>query len=111
MSHDEIVRKSLLTAMLDSTKPVTRVEVKQIDFKPGQKSGVHSHPIPVVGLITKGSVVIQIDGQPEQIVKAGEAFYEPADMRVTKFDARDEATTFVAFYLMGDGDEKLITML
>src|SRR5260370_71682 len=90
-----ITRKPILTAMIEGTKNVQRVEVAEIRFAANQRTGVHLHPCPVVGLIVTGSVVFQIDGQPERTLKSGDAFFEPANTRILRFDAGDEATTFV----------------
>ena len=53
-----------------------------------------------------------VEGEPEQILPAGSAFYEPADTIIANFgNASDiEPTAFVAFYLL-DGKQDLIRML
>lgn len=106
-----ITRNHLLTADLGS-KQVTTVEVKEITFEPGQGGGLHLHPCPVTGYIVKGAAVMQIEGQGEQILETGQAFYEPADVRITKFSnySVSEPVTFIAFYLL-NGQQPLIEML
>jgi quercetin dioxygenase-like cupin family protein len=100
-SHD-IIRKSLMTALIGQ-KNVERVEIKEIELVPGQATGLHFHPCPVVGYIA---------GQPERLLKAGEAFFEPADTRIAHFDATaDGPVKFIAFYLLGQDESKLIEML
>ena len=42
-----IVRKELLTAAIAGRKDVARVEIKQIDFAPSQRTGLHRHPCPI----------------------------------------------------------------
>jgi quercetin dioxygenase-like cupin family protein len=106
-----ITRKPILTATIEGTKNVQRVEVKEIRFVAKQRTGVHLHPCPVVGLIVTGSIVFQIDGQPEHTLKPGDAFFEPANTRILRFDAGDEPATFVAFYLLGTNDHDLIKMI
>jgi hypothetical protein len=56
--------------------------------------------------------VYQIEGQTEQTLPAGSAFYEAADTIIANFaNASDsEPMTFVAFYLL-DGQQELIRML
>lgn len=107
----KIVRKPLLTALMPETKNVDRVEVKQIDFTPHQQTGLHLHPCPVVGLIVRGSIIFQIEGEPERILRPGDAFHEPAGKTILRFDAADEPTTFVGFYLLASKDHDLIQML
>jgi len=108
-----IVRKPLLDASLNPAKNTTRVEVKQIDFAPGQKTGLHDHPCPVVGYIAKGSVLFQIENQEAKTLQAGDAFFEPAHTRILHFDNASsiEPMTFIAFYLLEESDPGLIRML
>jgi quercetin dioxygenase-like cupin family protein len=61
-----IIRKPLLTALLDSVKTTKRIEIKQIDFAPSQATGLHNHPCSVVGYIARGSVNFQVEGEPRK---------------------------------------------
>lgn len=110
---ETIVRKPLLTAILDPAKTTSRIEVKEIEFKPGQATGLHLHPGPVTGYIAKGTVRFQVEGQPVVILKAGDAFFEPPNIRILHFDnvSTTEPMTFIAFYLLDEGEHELIRML
>jgi quercetin dioxygenase-like cupin family protein len=81
-SVTSIVRRNLLSASIAGGRHVSRVEVKQIDFQPGQETGLHLHPIPVVGYIAKGTIRFQLEGGPMLTLPAGSAFFEPANVRV-----------------------------
>ena len=108
-----IVRQHLLTAPIAGGRQVSRVEVKRIDFQPGQETGLHLHPVPVVGYIAKGTIRFQLEGGPPLTLPAGSAFFEPADVRVLRFDnaSTEEPATFIACYLLGEEEERLIEML
>ncbi|MGH9742077.1 MAG: cupin domain-containing protein [Candidatus Acidiferrum sp.] len=108
-----IVRKPLLTALLEPQKLNARVEIKQIDFVAGQCPGLHFHPGPVVGYVAAGSVLLQIEGQEARTLHAGQAFFEPASTRILRFNnaSASEPTTFIAFYLLGASEHELIHML
>ena len=108
-----IIRKELLTAAIAGRKDVARVEIKQIELAPSQRTGLHSHPCPVVGYVAHGSIRFQIEGQRPQLLTEGSAFFEPADARVVSFDnvSSDAPATFVAFYLLGPDDRRIIEML
>jgi len=110
---DVIVRKPLLTAELDPSKTTSRIEVKEIEFRPGQATGLHTHPCPVMGYIAKGEVIFQVEGEPEKTLKRGDAFFEPPNKRILHFDnaSATEAMTFIAFYLLGKDERELIQML
>jgi quercetin dioxygenase-like cupin family protein len=110
MSEKTIVRKQLLAVPLDN-KTVTSVEVREIDFEPGQETGRHRHPCPVVGYIVQGAAIVQVEGQAEQRLEAGSAFYEPAGA-VMRFDNASSSgpLKFIAYYLL-NGAQELIEML
>jgi quercetin dioxygenase-like cupin family protein len=56
-----------------------------------------------------GEIAFQIEGHPETILKTGDAFFEPANTRILRFDNIGPRTAkFVAFYLMGKDDRELI---
>jgi quercetin dioxygenase-like cupin family protein len=109
----QIVRKDLLTATIAGGKEVSRVEIKQIDFQPGQRTGLHRHPIPVVGYIARGTIQFQVEGGAMQTLHAGDPFFEPANTRILHFDnpSTSEPVTFIAYYMLGKDDQKIIEML
>lgn len=37
----------------------------------------HRHPGPIYGYVVKGAIAFELEGQPERLIKAGEAFFEP----------------------------------
>lgn len=112
-AKEAIIRKPLFTAILEQAKKVGKVEIKEIEFHPGQKTGLHLHPCPVVGYIAEGGAVIQIEGQESETFRAGDAFFEPANVKMLRFDnASDEAgMKFIAFYLLDSDEGELIRML
>ena len=111
MTETTILRKPLLKATLPK-RQVTAVDVREITFQPGQQTGRHKHPCPVIGYIAEGSAVLQIEGQCPQQLPTGSAFYEPADVIITRFDNATATAPmkFIAQYLL-NGDQALIQML
>src|ERR1700733_10210477 len=108
-----IVRHPLLTANLANAVLTNHVEIKRIDFAGGQQAGLHFHPCPVVGYVAKGSILFQMDGQPPKTLHAGDAFFEPANVKMLHFDnaSATEPATFITFYLLEENQHELITML
>ena len=111
MNQATIQRKQILQAVLGN-RNVTTADVREIRLEPGQQSGRHLHPCAVLGYIVAGTAVYQVEGQAEEILSAGSAFYEAANTVIANFgNASDsEAMVFVAFYLL-DGEQELIRML
>lgn len=111
MIQQTIVRKPLLAATLGS-RNVSKVDVREIRFSPGQQTGRHLHPCSVFGYIAEGAAVLQVEGEDLQSLPTGSAFHEPAGKTIARFDnaSSSDPLTFIAFYLL-DGDQDLITML
>lgn len=107
-----VLRKELLTATIDSGKSVSRVEIQEVTMEAGVKAPLHLHPCPTVGVITEGAIAFQIEGQPVQCLRVGDAFYEPADVRVARFDNEgDKPAKFVVFYLLGKDERDTVHIL
>lgn len=107
-----VTRKDLLSATIDAAKSVARVEVKEVTMGPRQRAPLHLHPCPVVGVVTGGAIAYQVEGQPVRRLATGDAFYEPANARVARFDNEGDAPArFVAFYLLGTDEKEVIRLL
>ncbi len=107
-----VLRKDLLTAIIDEKKQVAKVEIQEITMNIGVDAPLHLHPCPTMGIITEGKIAFQIEGQETQHLVAGDAFYEPANVRVAKFNNEgDLPAKFVAFYLLSEEDTETIQML
>ncbi|KJK46098.1 cupin [Lentzea aerocolonigenes] len=37
----------------------------------------HRHPGPIYGYVVKGAITFELEGEPERLIRAGEAFFEP----------------------------------
>jgi quercetin dioxygenase-like cupin family protein len=107
-----ITRKDLLTAIIESGKTISKVEIKEVTMGPKQKAPLHLHPCPVMGVVMEGTIAYQVEGEAVKYIKAGEAFYEPADIRVARFDNDGETPAkFIAFYLLGKDEYELVRIL
>lgn len=67
-------------------RPVDQVEIGDFHFAPGQLAPVHTHVAPVFGYVSKGTIAYQVAGQPPQLLRAGDAFYEPVGPDILHFD-------------------------
>jgi quercetin dioxygenase-like cupin family protein len=105
-----ISRTVLLDAAVSPMKQTSRVEVRRITMLPGFAAGFHVHNGPVFGSIVEGSVDFQLEGQSATLLKAGDVFHEPEGVPV-RFDATDEGATFLAYFLLNDGQEPEISMV
>ena len=107
-----VMRKELLTAIVDAGKPVAKVEIQEVAMNVGVDAPLHLHPCPTVGVVTEGTIAFEIEGEEAQYLNVGDAFYEPADVRVSKFNnSGDTPAKFVVFYLLGENEEETIRIL
>jgi quercetin dioxygenase-like cupin family protein len=107
-----ITRKNLLKAVIDSEKSVSTVEITEVTMGPGQNAPLHFHPCPTLGVVTEGTITFQIEGRQVQHLKAGDAFYEPENVRIAKFDNdTDVPAKFAVFYLLGKDEQETVRIL
>jgi quercetin dioxygenase-like cupin family protein len=49
-----------------------------VEFPPGDPgTPPHRHPGPAFGYVLDGEMLFELEGQPERVIPAGEAFWEP----------------------------------
>ncbi|MGE5612532.1 MAG: cupin domain-containing protein [Bacillota bacterium] len=107
-----VTRRALLHAAVNPAKIVSTVEVQEVTMGPKQRAPLHLHPCPTIGIVTKGTITFQIQGEPAQQLKPGDAFYEPANVSVAKFDNEgDTPATFVVYYLLGQNEHETVRVL
>lgn len=96
----------LLLSIDFPNRPVAQIEGGEFHFPPGQLALIHSHAAPVVGYVAKGTILYQVEGMPPQVLKTGDAFYEPAGPRIIHFDnaSQTEEAVFLDFNLEQAGE-------
>lgn len=99
----------LLTANFQS-RDVVQVEVGDFHFLPGQIAPIHTHSAPAIGYVVKGIIIYQIEGEKVQILHEGDAFYEPVDQRILRFDnaSATQGAVFVDFNLEQAGEPFIV---
>jgi quercetin dioxygenase-like cupin family protein len=108
-AQSPISRVLVMDTLLRPAKATSRVEARRITLAPGFAVGDHVHNGPVFGSILEGSVIFQVAGEPESLLKPGDLFHEPEGVPV-RFDSTDEGATFLAYFLLADGQEPEISM-
>ncbi len=107
-----VARKDLLTARFQPGTMVSRVEIKEVTLGPRSRAPLHLHPCPVLGTVTEGTIVFQVEGKKAQRLTAGDPFYEPANVRIARFDNEGAVRAkFTALYLLGDGSQELVRIV
>ncbi|WP_315898765.1 cupin domain-containing protein [Streptomyces sp. T12] len=80
-------------------------------LEPGSAgSPPHRHSGPVFGHLVEGELVFALEGEPERVIRAGEAFWKPGG-DVIHYQAAthlsDARTTFIAVMVCTPGKEML----
>ena len=56
----------------------TEVMTILVTLPPGcEGAPPHRHSGPAFGYVVKGEIIFELEGEPERVIKAGEAFWEP----------------------------------
>jgi quercetin dioxygenase-like cupin family protein len=110
-AEQPITRTVVFDARLRLPKNTSHVEVRRIQILAGMATGLHEHNGPVVGSIVEGSAIYQIEGEPQTVLRAGDVFYEPEGVRIARFDALEAGVTFLAYFLLGEGQDAELTIL
>jgi len=77
-----------------------QISVLTAQFKPGDKTVYHTHRYPVSVFVLEGNFTLDLEGREPVVVKAGEAFVEPPNVRITGYNrSTTEALKVVIFYV------------
>jgi quercetin dioxygenase-like cupin family protein len=73
---------SVFTALAHQPLPPVpdgaEVMTAMVEVPPGDPgTPPHRHSGPVFGYVTEGSIVFELEGEPERVIRAGESFSEP----------------------------------
>ena len=76
------------------------VRVLTAGFAPGDKTVFHTHRFPVTVYILEGAFTLELDGHAPIVVKAGQAFVEPPNVKMTGYNrSTTQALRLVIFYV------------
>ena len=92
-----VLKESVLQMPKGDTQ---EVRVLTATFKPGDKTVFHSHRSPVTVYVLEGQFTLDLEGRAPVVVKAGEAFVEPPNVKMTGYNkSAAEALRVVIFYV------------
>lgn len=98
----QMILQEVVSGMPKGEKQEVRVLTATI--KPGDKTVLHSHRFPVTVFILEGAFTLEMAGSAPVIVKAGQAFVEPANVKMTGYNrSNTEPARVVIFYTSDPG--------
>ncbi len=65
---------------------VQEVSVLTASFAPGDRTVFHTHRFPVTVYVLEGAFTLELEGRPAVVVKVGEAYVEPPNVRMTGYN-------------------------
>ncbi len=76
------------------------IKVLTATLQPGSRTVFHTHRFPVTVYILEGEFVLEMEGLPTRMIKAGEAMVEPPNVRMTGYNrSGTEPMRVVIFYV------------
>jgi quercetin dioxygenase-like cupin family protein len=110
--NESVSRKELLQANIKDGKKVDKVTIQEVTMNIGIAAPLHLHPSPTMGVIIEGEIIFEIEGQEPQYLKVGDVFYEPANIRIAKFNnSGNIPVKFFVFYLQNKYEEETIRII
>ena len=92
-----VLKESVLQMPKGDTQ---EVRVLTASFKPGDKTVFHSHRSPVTVYVLEGQFTLDLEGRAPVVVKTGEAFVEPPNVKMTGYNkSATDALRVVIFYV------------
>jgi quercetin dioxygenase-like cupin family protein len=96
-ARPEIILKEVVSGMPKGERQEVRVLTASL--KPGDKTVFHTHRFPVTVFILEGAFTLELEGRAPVIVKAGQAFVEPPNVKLTGYNrSSTEPLRLVIFY-------------
>jgi quercetin dioxygenase-like cupin family protein len=87
------------------TSAEQEVRVFTAAFKPGDRTVFHTHRAPVTVYVLEGEFTLEMAGHPTAVVRAGSAFVEPPNVRMTGYNRSPTAPTrVIIFYVSAPGE-------
>ena len=112
--YSPLQRQPVLDAAIPAANPpISLIHGARIRFAPSQPTGLHRHPVSVVGVVTDGSFIFQPEGESARTLKVGDSFFEPAGKTILHFDnaSSTQKASIIGFYLTDSSSRPLIEEL
>ncbi|MGH3588770.1 MAG: cupin domain-containing protein [Pseudonocardia sp.] len=78
MQSSNTVLTPLAHDPLPAVPDAAEVMTATVEVPPGDPgTPPHRHSGPVYGYVLEGAIVFELEGEPERVIRAGEAFWEP----------------------------------
>jgi quercetin dioxygenase-like cupin family protein len=98
LARPDLALRQLVDGMPRGKKQEVRVLTASL--KPGDRTVFHTHRSPVTVYILEGTFTLEMEGRAPVTVKAGQAFVEPPNVKMTGYNrSTTDAIRLVIFYV------------
>ncbi|WP_028926210.1 cupin domain-containing protein [Pseudonocardia acaciae] len=118
MSTASPLSNTVLTSLLCERPPFVpdgaEVMTMMVELPPGDPgTPPHRHSGPVFGYMLEGEMIFELEGEPERVIRAGEAFWEPGGDVIHYQAANNLADAWSRFVvvMMGVPGEPMLTLV
>ena len=102
IAKPNLVLKQVVESMPKGDKQ--EVSVLTATFKPGDKTPFHTHRFPVTVYVLEGAFTLELEGRSPVTVKAGEAYVESPNVKMTGYNrSATEPMKVLIFYVSDPG--------
>ncbi len=88
-----------------------QVRVLTASFAPGDKTVFHTHRSPVTVYILEGAFTLEMEGRAPLTVKAGEAYLEPPNVKMTGYNRSASERLRVIIFYVSDRDTPFLDVI
>jgi quercetin dioxygenase-like cupin family protein len=101
-ARPDMILKEVVSGMPKGERQ--EVRVLTASFKPGDKTVFHTHRFPVTVFILEGTFTLELEGRAPVIVKAGQAYVEPPNIKMTGYNRSTTEPLRVVIFYTSDPD-------
>lgn len=78
------------------------VRVMTATFHPGDRTVFHTHRSPVTVYVLEGEFTLELEGKPPVVVRAGQAYVEPPEVKMTGYNRSSKDRLRVVIFYVSD---------
>ena len=109
VARPELVLQQVVAGMPKGDKQ--EIRMLTASFKPGDRTVFHTHRFPVTVYILEGAFTLELDGRAPVTVKAGEAFVEPPNVKMTGYNRSTTDPIRLVIFYVSDPDTAFLDVV
>ena len=108
LAKPELLAREIVQGMPKGDKQEVRVLTATI--QPGGKTPFHTHRFPVTVYILEGTFTLELEGRAPVVLKAGQSYVEPANVKMTGYNKSANEPMRVVIFYVSDPDTPFLDL-